>query len=671
MKYLITEWNNLFRKTGKPCKISLPAKGVIALLLALSCHTVALAGNAVLSWDPNTESDLAGYKAYVGTASGVYGSSIDVGNQTTYTITGLGSGTFYFVVTAYNTSGIESVHSNEVSKTFTAPDTTPPAISGIASNSITSNSASLVWTTDELSDSQVQYGISTAYGSSTSKNITMVTLHNQGLTGLLPSTTYHFRVLSMDAAGNLATSGDNTFTTTAAPDTTPPVVSGITASNITGTGAVITWSTNEAATSQVEYGTTTAYGSLSALDSTLVTSHSKSLTGLIAATTYHFRVISRDAAGNTSTSTDNTFVTITTPDTIPPVISNMASTQISDRSAVITWKTDEAATSELAYGTTLSYGSTSASLSPLVTDHSLSLASLSPSTTYHFRITSRDGAGNISSSSDQIFVTLSGANTTGPVISNIGSTGATGSAITITWTTDEASTSQVEYGPTTTYGSITSLNATLSIDHIQLLSGLAGGSLYHYRVKSADATGNLTISEDHTFTTSDTTAPTDVKGFKAEPHNGSVHLSWINPSDPDFAGVVIRYRTDGTYPVTEMDGLPVGDFKGLPDENAQTDHNGLQNKVTYYYSAFTYDIHGNYSRTAKVSATPDNTQKEPLSPVQAGGCGMILPKGGSSGPGQAAEMMTMIGILGIAILKKLAGKIGLGVCNLSKMRGSA
>ena len=246
---------------------------------------------------------------------------------------------------------------------------------------------------------------------------------------------------------------------------------------------------------------------------------------------------------------------------------------------------------------------------------------------------------------------------TGPIISSISTSGTTETSITITWVTDEASTSEVEYGPTTSYGTLTSLNATLSVDHTQPLSGLTANSLYHYRVRSADAAGNLTTSEDHTFTTSDTTAPTDVKQFRADPHSGTVHLSWVNPSDPDFAGVVIRYRTDGAYPVTETDGLPVGDFKALPGEKVQTDHNGLQNKVTYYYSAFTYDIHGNYSRTAKISATPDEVGRAPLSPVQAGGCGMINPKGGSSGPGQAAEMMTLIGVLIMAALKKAAKRV--------------
>ena len=56
---------------------------------------------------------------YVGTASGVYGPAINVGNVTSYMVNNLAIGnTYYFVVTDYNTSGVESPSSNEVSKSI-------------------------------------------------------------------------------------------------------------------------------------------------------------------------------------------------------------------------------------------------------------------------------------------------------------------------------------------------------------------------------------------------------------------------------------------------------------------------------------------------------------------------------------------------------------------------
>ena len=73
--------------------------------------------------------------------------------------------------------------------------------------------ATVTWTTDMPADSQVQYGTTTAYGSSSALNATLVTSHSVKLSGLARLTTYHYRVLSRNAAGNVAVSGDFTFTT--------------------------------------------------------------------------------------------------------------------------------------------------------------------------------------------------------------------------------------------------------------------------------------------------------------------------------------------------------------------------------------------------------------------------------------------------------------------------
>lgn len=103
-------------------------------------------------------------------------------------------------------------------------------------------------------------------------------------------------------------------------DTTPPTISSVASSSITSTGAIITWTTNEVATSQVEYGTTTGYGQNTTLDTTLITAHTVNLSGLSAATLYHYRVKSKDAAGNQATGADATFTTTAAPDTTSPTV---------------------------------------------------------------------------------------------------------------------------------------------------------------------------------------------------------------------------------------------------------------------------------------------------------------------------------------------------------------
>jgi len=103
--------------------------------------------------------------------------------------------------------------------------------------------------------------------------------------------------------------GDGDGDGAGAGDLTPPTISSISVSSITNSSAVITWATNEPADSQIEYGKTASYDSQTTLDSNLVTSHSMTLSGLSQGTIYHYRIKSKDAAGNLATTGDRTFTT--------------------------------------------------------------------------------------------------------------------------------------------------------------------------------------------------------------------------------------------------------------------------------------------------------------------------------------------------------------------------
>ena len=74
---------------------------------------------ATLSWYPNSETNLAGYKIHIGTAAGIYNATVDVRNVTSYNLSNLAIGTtYYFAVSAYDTAGTDSALSNEVSKSI-------------------------------------------------------------------------------------------------------------------------------------------------------------------------------------------------------------------------------------------------------------------------------------------------------------------------------------------------------------------------------------------------------------------------------------------------------------------------------------------------------------------------------------------------------------------------
>ena len=305
-------------------------------------------------------------------------------------------------------------------------DTTAPSISGVTATGMTASGATINWTTNEPADRQVEYGTSTAYGSATPVGNPMSSSHSMTLSGLQAATQYHYRVKSRDAAGNLATSGNFTFTTGTTTDSTPPTISGVGVSGITTSGATINWTTNELADRQVEYGTSTAYGSATPVSNPLSNSHSVALSGLNAGTLYHYRVNSRDAAGNLASSGDFTFTTANAPagDTTAPVISGVSATGISTSGATINWTTNEASDSQAEYGTSTSYGRLTALNASLVTSHAAVLSGLTAGAQYHYRVKSRDAAGNLATSANFTLTTQSASTgATAPLVAFPGADG--------------------------------------------------------------------------------------------------------------------------------------------------------------------------------------------------------------------------------------------------------
>lgn len=190
-----------------------------------------------------------------------------------------------------------------------APDTTPPVLSSISVGALATSTATITWSTDESATTRIDYGTTNAYGTA-STTAGMRTSHTARLSGLSPATTYHYRIHAADGEGNIATSSDLTFTTDALPDVTAPGISQLSASP-EPTSATILWTTDEAASSIVEYGPSTSYtaSTTEANTSPRVTTHEVAIPNLESCVTYHFRVRSRDASGNTVIGNDNSFTT--------------------------------------------------------------------------------------------------------------------------------------------------------------------------------------------------------------------------------------------------------------------------------------------------------------------------------------------------------------------------
>lgn len=308
----------------------------------------------------------------------------------------LADGPHTFQVKAKDSSG--NVDATPAKRDFQL-DTAAPAISQIAPNA-GRTSAIVAWTTNEPATSQVLYGLTDALGQATYVRSVMETAHSLTVTGLAPSTTYHYRVKSRDNCGHESTSDDMTFTT-AADDTTPEtrITSGPSEGSTVCSVPVIfayTGSDDSTPTPSLTYSYRVDGGPWSAFDAAT----SASIGGL-AAGDHTFEVKARDTSANEDATPAARRFTVKLD---PPVISDVNSS-VGQMQCTITWTTDQPATSQVEYGETTAYGMTSPVYSSMVTSHSVTLSGLSPSTTYHYVVHSRDSCDRDGVSTDQTFTT--------------------------------------------------------------------------------------------------------------------------------------------------------------------------------------------------------------------------------------------------------------------------
>jgi uncharacterized lipoprotein YddW (UPF0748 family)/chitodextrinase len=134
-------------------------------------------------------------------------------------------------------------------------------------------------------------------------------------------------------------------------ETTPPVITNVRSANIQATNAQILWDTDEAATSQVDYGQVIPYANMTTEDMVRVTAHTVQLVNLAPLTTYHYRVRSYDAVRNMAQSTDYTFAT-TASDTPADIIVDNSDTGCTTTGS---WITQTTSTDK--YGTNYFYTS--------------------------------------------------------------------------------------------------------------------------------------------------------------------------------------------------------------------------------------------------------------------------------------------------------------------------
>jgi hypothetical protein len=201
----------------------------------------------------------------------------------------------------------------------------------------------------------------------------------------------------------------------------------------------------------------------------------------------------------------------------------------------------------------------------------------------------------------------------------------------ITVNLNKTATCVLEYGQDTNYGNQV-LGQGSKTSHNFSLTNLKDQTKYYYKTTCNDASGSaMALGNFTTIIKPDTTPPQNVSGLTAIAGNGQVILSWVNPTDTDFDGVIIK-RSDVFYPTSRTDGILVYDGK----QETITD-TGLINDKKYYYIVFSYDKIPNYSSGAITTATPikpEEKKQEEVVPIVPPVVPPVIDIGAPTGAGE-------------------------------------
>ncbi|HRH23501.1 MAG TPA: fibronectin type III domain-containing protein [Candidatus Magasanikbacteria bacterium] len=510
--------------------------------------------SVTITWD--TDELANSYVDYITAEGGDFSNAPSVGVSSMLdTASGLGkhtvvltelapNTTYYFQVRSFDAQGNEGMLGSAPNG-FSFTTLLGPSISNVAVSNVINKKATITWTTDEVSDSYVHYSSDPSFSSSTLAGLAeSVNDHSVIVSNLTPGTTYYYYVKSGVAEDKNIVDGVveyYTFTSTA--DLEAPSIIFDSENDVAVSDSVInlSWITNEAATSTVEYGTSNSYGTFVSNDN-YNTNHPFELEDLLPGTLYYLRIKSMDVNGNISSAIEFTALTIDTTDSSPPVITGVTTSVITDDEALIEWDTDEAATGQVHYGIASGiYDDTSDTVSTYNRAHAITLSGLSTSTEYYYIVVSVDSSGNSTTSTEYSFTTLEqlseesevelreetaraegaaqgsatsvrsggGGGTpidrTAPVSRAVEVGNITSDAAVLTWASDEAGDSIVEFGVDTTYGQA-SVDLQDSVSHRVSLIKLDPETLYYYRISTADSSGNRSPFIEGTFTTLSTAA---------------------------------------------------------------------------------------------------------------------------------------------------------------------
>ncbi len=420
-------------------------------------------------------------------------------------------------------------------------------------------------------------------------------------TGLSNATEYFYRVKSKDNVGNTSDPTAIVHKIPTGKYTVPPTFTSDPSSDAKAMSVKISWTTNRASNTVVQYGTTTSYGQEASKSTEAVTDHSIEILGLTPGVTYHYRVQSLDAERdydpNSAFSSDFTFST-----QAAPGISNVEVSEIRLTSAILTWKTTSSATSKILYGTSTTYGKQYVDNSgSSVTTHTVKINDLSDSTTYNFKIQGTDVDGNNLLSDNYVFTTLTFPRLSNYKVEQVKNTAT--STVKVKFSSNVPTTANVNVSGN---GGKESAQYNLKTSHEMTISGLKDNTSYNIIASARDQYGNEADSISETYKTEFDTRPPQISGITTETSiigygidaKGQVIISWVT-DEP--ASSQIEYgagATGGEYSAKTQEDMSLS-------ENHVIIISDLKASSPYHFRVISHDNAGNKAQSQDNSVLTD------------------------------------------------------------------
>jgi fibronectin type 3 domain-containing protein/lysophospholipase L1-like esterase len=480
------------------------------------------------------------------------------------------------------------------------PPSPPPAPTGLTATTASSSAINVSWT-DVAGETgyRLERSPNGTSGWATAGTTAQDVTSFQD-TGLSASTTYHYRVVATNEAGDSSPSGTASATTLGVP---PPTPTGVTATAASQTAIDVSWTDVAGETGyRVERSSngTSGWSGVGTTGQNVTTFRN---TGLSASTTYFYRVVATNSAGD---STPSSVVSATTespppdPPSPPPAPSGVSATAASSSQINVSW-TDVAG--ETGYRVERSPNGTTGWATAGTTAQDVTSfqdTGLSPSTTYHYRVVATNEAGD-SSPSGTASATTFGVPPAAPT--GVTATPLSTTEIEVAWTDVAGETGyRVERSPNGNSGwsqvGTTGQNVTTFQD-----TGLSASTTYFYRVVATNSAGDSAPSSVVSATTMaspDTQPPTAPGRLKATGAKGKVNLSWSASSDSGGSGLA-GYEV---WRATTADG-PFLQVTSVSSSTTSYSDGSVLSSVTYWYYVVAVDGAGNVSpRSDIVSARP-------------------------------------------------------------------